>query len=147
MLALRYEQSAQYDKALDYRAKAATLVPPNLRPQAAEAGAQPPRDAVTPDLDPSEVPRKMFRRPGLANQQASKRQPQVFKSQSAMNLRARLGTAAVGARGSGGGSASALEQEMTRHYECDAPLQHGLLAAEMVTKEVTANHSGQKMTL
>ena len=39
MLALRYEQSAQYDKALDYRAKAATLVPPNLRPQAAEAGA------------------------------------------------------------------------------------------------------------
>ena len=64
-----------------------------------------------------------------------------------MNLRARLGTAAVGARGSGGGSASALEQEMTRHYECDAPLQHGLLAAEMVTKEVTANHSGQKMTL
>ena len=48
-----------------------------------------------------------------------------------------MGTAAVGARGSGGGSASALEQEMTRHYECDAPLQHGLLAAEMVTKEVT----------
>ena len=44
MLALRYEQSAQYDKALDYRAKAATLVPPNLRPQAAEAGAQPPAD-------------------------------------------------------------------------------------------------------
>jgi len=66
MLALRYEQSAQYDKALDYRAKAATLVPPNLRPQAAEAGAQPPRDAVTPDLDPSEVPRKMFGRPELA---------------------------------------------------------------------------------